>query len=115
MKSHVYSHQVAEQVQEAGLEVYDRTFRLSILALQGSVQQSWVQEFGELVGTRNSVKLKNKPQLRDLFKSLESGDVGGADLVSLGDGWLSLSIQQRLIRPFSKAKQFRFVLFLMRK
>ncbi|CAD7698959.1 unnamed protein product [Ostreobium quekettii] len=94
---------------EAGIEVYDAAFSLSLLALQGSVQQSWVQEFKQLLGSPHTVRLKNKPQLKDLYANLESGDVRGVDLVSVGDTWMGIAISQGLIRPFRKAEKYRLV------
>ncbi len=97
----------------------DRAASLKVLLLQGSIPPQLLGAFKkQLVGTQ-AISLKPQSQLKDLFELLQawqkkatqpknlldrlpliSRNPATADLLTLGDTWLSRSIQAQLIRPF---------------
>ncbi|CAB4299057.1 unnamed protein product [Prunus armeniaca] len=89
-------------------KTYALTVPLRIAALRGSVPPSWVKDFMQSQGKRSKVHLKSHGSLDGIFSDLSmafsKGKVGpssivAADLVSVGDSWLSYAINKALIEP----------------
>ncbi|XP_034202188.1 uncharacterized protein LOC117617053 isoform X2 [Prunus dulcis] len=89
-------------------KTYALTVPLRIAALRGSVPPSWVKDFMQSQGKRSKVHLKSHASLEGIFSDLlmafSKGKVGpssivAADLVSVGDSWLSYAINKALIEP----------------
>ncbi|KAH7846038.1 hypothetical protein Vadar_009022 [Vaccinium darrowii] len=85
---------------------YDLTVPLRIVALRGSIPPSWVKDFIQSQGRRARLNLELRGSLNiifsDLSKSFTEGNIGpksaaAADIITVGDSWLSLAIRKRLI------------------
>ncbi|KAE9460310.1 hypothetical protein C3L33_07783, partial [Rhododendron williamsianum] len=85
---------------------YALTVPLRIVALRGSIPPSWVQDFIQSQGRRAKLRLELRGSLNNIFsdlsKSFTEGNIGpksavAADIVSVGDSWLSLAIRKGLI------------------
>lgn len=100
---------------------------LRVQLLKGSIPAQMVNQFRSLLKQRAQVKFEPVEQLKDLFTQLQSWSkqppaeaddwllqlpiplinskpTAPADLVTLGDYWLALAIEQRLIQPLDPAK-----------
>ncbi len=100
----------------------DRSTALRVLLLQGSIPPQLLKVFRQQLSQNLSMSFKPEPQLKDLWKRLESwqkddDDTKGfkglisqiplinqktpqmVDLVTLGDAWLAKAIQEQLIEP----------------
>ncbi|KAM5551170.1 hypothetical protein ABKV19_026146 [Rosa sericea] len=84
------------------------TVPLTVAALRGSVPPSWIKDFMQSQGKRSKLQLKSHASLEsvfsDLSRDLSKGDVrpssvAAADVVSIGDSWLSHAINKGLIEP----------------
>ncbi|XP_058222532.1 uncharacterized protein LOC131332364 isoform X2 [Rhododendron vialii] len=85
---------------------YALTVPLRIVAIRGSIPPSWVQDFIQSQGRRAKLRLELRGSLDNIFsdlsKSFTEGNIGpksavAADIVSVGDSWLSLAIRKGLI------------------
>lgn len=81
--------------------------RLSLLALQNSVPQSWIQDFQKVIGTSNKVKMKTKKNLGEIFGMLATEKGSSNDLVTIGDAWLTRAIQMKYLKPLEDADKYR--------
>ena len=97
---------------------------LEIIFLQGSIPLQLIQEFSSTIDKSNPVVFKTQGQLQELFalleKSADPTDLREAsisllswqepdrtidlDLITLGDYWLKLAIQNNLIQPLELEK-----------
>ncbi|XP_031394532.1 uncharacterized protein LOC116205961 isoform X1 [Punica granatum] len=89
------------------------TVPLRVVALRGSVPPSWVKEFMQSQGKRSSLQFKMRENLEGIFSdmsaaftkgSVKSLSTASADLVTVGDSWLSFAIKQGLIEPINGAE-----------
>ncbi|KAM6587133.1 hypothetical protein CsatA_009738 [Cannabis sativa] len=89
-------------------KTYALTVPLKISALRGSVPPSWIKEFMQAQGKRLKFQLKYHGNLEGIFSNLatvfDNGNVGSssvvaADMVSVGDSWLSYAIKKSLLEP----------------
>ncbi|KAG2320582.1 hypothetical protein Bca4012_056380 [Brassica carinata] len=85
-------------------KVYSLTVPLKLAALRGSVPPSWIKEFMSSQGKRVRLKTRFLANLEDIFfdlsKPSKKGKKGSAaDMISLGDSWLSFAIKEKLIEP----------------
>ncbi|KAL3498118.1 hypothetical protein ACH5RR_040850 [Cinchona calisaya] len=87
-------------------KTYALTVPLRIVALRNSLPPIWFQEFMRSQGQRVRLRLEFRQSLRDIFSELcLSRDKGvinqksalAADVVTLGDSWLSFAIKEGLI------------------
>ncbi|KAF3484503.1 hypothetical protein F2Q69_00053716 [Brassica cretica] len=108
------SHTVVVEEEERRLEaefeaykakVYSLTLPLKLVALRGSVPPSWIKEFISSQGKRVRLKTRFLANLEDIVfdlskkKPTNKGKSGSADMISLGDSWLSFAIKEKLIEP----------------
>uniref|UniRef100_A0A383VEJ6 Uncharacterized protein n=1 Tax=Tetradesmus obliquus TaxID=3088 RepID=A0A383VEJ6_TETOB len=93
-------------------EVYEHGMSLSIVALRGSLPEQWIVEFRQGLGRYAGFELGQRGQLQELFDELGNPgakrSAGIADVVTLGDSWLTPAIQRRLIHPISSAETYRW-------
>ncbi|CAF1967149.1 hypothetical protein HID58_075115 [Brassica napus] len=86
-------------------KVYSLTLPLKLVALRGSVPPSWIKEFISSQGKRVRLKTRFLANLEDIVfdlskkKPTNKGKSGSADMISLGDSWLSFAIKEKLIEP----------------
>ncbi|TXG54584.1 hypothetical protein EZV62_019840 [Acer yangbiense] len=94
-------------------KTYALTVPLRIVSLQGSIPQSWVKDFMRAQGRRLKLQTNFYGSLEGIFSQLsipltkpkvKSTSVVAADLVSVGDSWLSYAIKKKLIVPMSGAE-----------
>ncbi|KAJ4729107.1 putrescine-binding periplasmic protein-related [Melia azedarach] len=95
-------------------KTYALTVPLRIVALQGSMPQSWVKDFMRSQGKRLKLQVNFCGSLEGIFSNLsmpfnqvkvKSASYMAADLVGLGDSWLSFVIKKRLIEPIPGAEE----------
>jgi Spermidine/putrescine-binding periplasmic protein len=76
---------------------------LRVLFLEDSVPPQVLKAFRNALTQPLPLNFVPRPQIASLFEQLETWQtaesVRGADLVTLGDAWLTEAIQQRLIQP----------------
>ncbi|XP_072956207.1 uncharacterized protein [Typha angustifolia] len=105
-------------------KTYALTVPLRIVALRGSIPPSWIKDFSQVQGRR----LKFSPEFRgslDLIMSELSlaSDKGlvlpksamAADIVSIGDSWLSYAICRGLIEPIKDVEEQDWFRYLSEK
>nr|XP_029122989.1 uncharacterized protein LOC105053546 isoform X4 [Elaeis guineensis] len=89
-------------------KTYALTVPLRIVALRGSIPPSWIKEFIQAQGRRLKLITEFRGSLESIFSdlssSLEKGSLQpksamAADIVSVGDSWLSHAISGGLIEP----------------
>ncbi|KAE8677497.1 Leucine-rich repeat protein kinase family protein isoform 1 [Hibiscus syriacus] len=93
------------------------TVSLSMVALQGSMPPSWSKDFISSQSRRLKFQAKFRPSLEDIFAQLclpftpAKGKVNigpastaAADIVTLGDSWLSFAIRKAVIEPITAAE-----------
>ncbi|XP_050234367.1 uncharacterized protein LOC126682670 [Mercurialis annua] len=92
-------------------KTYALSVPLKIIALSGSVPASWNKDFMESQGKRLRLRSKVVGSIDNIFSDLlmvfnenKRNKVGpssvvAADIVSIGDSWLSFAIQKALIEP----------------
>ncbi|KAK1568608.1 hypothetical protein Q3G72_026612 [Acer saccharum] len=94
-------------------KTYALTVPLRIVSLQGSIPQSWVKDFMRAQGRRLKLQTNFYGSLEGIFSQLsipltkpkvKSTSVVAADLVSVGDSWLSYAIKKKLIVPMPGAE-----------
>ncbi|MEW5310112.1 MAG: hypothetical protein WDW38_001941 [Sanguina aurantia] len=100
------------------VQAYEHGLMLAIVALRGSVPAQWVIDFRVTLGHYAGFSLDQRGQFEDIFKELSethkqkpgSGNRSSAvaDVVSLGDTWLSPAIRQGLIQPLRNAHTYRW-------
>ncbi|GLT74914.1 hypothetical protein SLA2020_466790 [Shorea laevis] len=90
------------------------TVPLRIVALQGSTPPSWVKDFMKSQGKRLKFQTRVRGNLEeiysDLCKDFSRGKIGptstvAADIVSVGDSWLSYAINKAIIEPIRGAEE----------
>ncbi|OVA18404.1 Bacterial periplasmic spermidine/putrescine-binding protein [Macleaya cordata] len=84
------------------------TVPLRVVALRGSIPPTWIKDFIQSQGKRLKFRLEFRGALNDIFSDLSSSLSKGnlnpktamaADIVSVGDSWLSLGINKGIIEP----------------
>ncbi|KAH9687620.1 spermidine/putrescine-binding periplasmic protein [Citrus sinensis] len=94
-------------------KTYALTVPLRVVSLQNSVPQSWVKEFMRSQGKRLKFQMNLCASIDGIVNNLsvpfnkvkaKSASYMGADLVSVGDSWLSFAIKKRLIEPIAGAE-----------
>ncbi|XP_042505943.1 spermidine-binding periplasmic protein SpuE isoform X2 [Macadamia integrifolia] len=89
-------------------KTYALTVPLRVVALRGSVPPSWLKEFMRAQGRRSNLRLEFRGNLVDIFSDLSVASTKGnlelksamaADIITVGDSWLSLAIKKGLIEP----------------
>ncbi|XP_051129619.1 uncharacterized protein LOC127250387 isoform X2 [Andrographis paniculata] len=89
------------------------TVPLRIVALEGSLPPVWIREFLKSQGKRVRFRPEFRRSLEDIFQELSNpfkkGKIAAksavaADLVTLGDSWLSYAISKGLIEPIEGAE-----------
>ncbi|KAF3449248.1 hypothetical protein FNV43_RR09976 [Rhamnella rubrinervis] len=89
-------------------KTYALTVPLKVIALRGSVPPAWIKDFMQSQGRRLKFQLKQYGSLEGIFSDLSmpfnKGNVGSssvvaADVVSIGDSWLSYAIKKSIIEP----------------
>ncbi|CAA7061240.1 unnamed protein product [Microthlaspi erraticum] len=112
-ENHVALNEDEERRLEADFEaykakVYSLTVPLKVVALRGSVPPSWIKEFISSQGKRVRLKAKFRSNLEEIFSDLSkpsgkgkkgSDSTRAADMISVGDSWLSFAIKEKLIEP----------------
>lgn len=93
---------------------FDLTVPLSIVALQGSTPPSWAKDFIQSQGKRLKFQSRVRGNLEEIYSDL-CKDLSGrklkptstvaADIVSLGDSWLSFAIDEAIIEPITGAEK----------
>ena len=94
-------------------KTYALTVPLRVVSLQNSVPQSWVKDFMRSQGKRLKFQMNLCASIGGIFNNLsvpfnkvkgKSVSYTAADLVSVGDSWLSFAIKKRLIEPIAEAE-----------
>ncbi|VVB00251.1 unnamed protein product [Arabis nemorensis] len=87
-------------------KVYSLTVPLKLVALRGSVPPSWIKDFMSSQGKRVRLKTRFRANLEEIFFDLSTssrkakkGSALEADMISIGDSWLSFAIKEKLIEP----------------
>lgn len=89
-------------------KTYALTVPLRIVSLQGSFPQSWVKDFMTAQGKRLKLQANFCGSLEDIFNNLsmpfskvkvKSKAFMAADIVGIGDSWLSFAIKKAIIEP----------------
>lgn len=87
---------------------YALTVPLRIAALRGSVPPSWITDFIQSQGKRAKLHLEIRGSLADIFSDLctnlskgtfDPKSAVAADIVTIGDSWLSFAIRKSLVEP----------------
>ncbi|KAJ4759006.1 Spermidine/putrescine-binding periplasmic protein [Rhynchospora pubera] len=93
---------------------YALTVPLTIVALQGSIPPAWIKEFTQVQGKRLKLNIGYRANLDSIFSELTSASDKGrvqpkssmaADIVSIGDSWLSHAVAKGLIEPIKNAQE----------
>ncbi|XP_078163710.1 putrescine-binding periplasmic protein-like protein [Carex rostrata] len=93
---------------------YSLTVPLTIVALQGSIPPAWMKDFIQVQGKRLKLNIQYRANLDSIFSELTlASDKGrvrpksamSADIVSIGDSWLSYAISKGLIEPIKNAQE----------
>ncbi|KAL8133235.1 uncharacterized protein LOC141712432 [Apium graveolens] len=94
-------------------KTYSLTVPLRIIALRSSVPPLWIKNFMQAQGKRTKLRMEFRGSIRDIFSELSMGfskrDVASrsaltADIVALGDTWLSFAINKALIEPIQRVE-----------
>ncbi|GAY53452.1 hypothetical protein CUMW_149330 [Citrus unshiu] len=94
-------------------KTYALTVPLRVVSLQNSVPQSWVKDFMRSQGKRLKFQMNLCASIDGIVNNLsvpfnkvkaKSASYMAADLVSVGDSWLSFAIKTRLIEPIAGAE-----------
>uniref|UniRef100_A0A2P2JCA5 Uncharacterized protein n=1 Tax=Rhizophora mucronata TaxID=61149 RepID=A0A2P2JCA5_RHIMU len=89
-------------------KTYALSVPLNVVALRGSLPPSWVKDFMKSQGKRLQLRTKFLGSLENIFddlcKFLGKRNVGpasamAADIVTIGDSWLSFAIKKGIIEP----------------
>lgn len=90
------------------------TVPLRIVALRGSIPPSWIKDFIQVQGRRLKLTCEFRANLESIFSDLSSAVKKGsldnksamtADIVSIGDSWLSSAIAGALIEPIQHVEE----------
>ncbi|WOL17230.1 hypothetical protein Cni_G26019 [Canna indica] len=96
------------------LKTYALTVPLRIVALRGSLPPSWIKDFIQVQGRRLNLNMEYRGSFESIFSDLSSASNKGhflpksamaADIISLGDSWLSFAIRMGLIEPIKSIKE----------
>ncbi|KAK1307301.1 hypothetical protein QJS10_CPA10g01294 [Acorus calamus] len=94
-------------------KTYALTVPLRIVSLRGSVPPSWIKDFAQAQGKRVKLNFDLRGSLESIFSDLSSASskqtvdpksVMAADLVTIGDSWLSSVISGGLVEPVEDAE-----------
>ncbi|KAH9753693.1 spermidine/putrescine-binding periplasmic protein [Citrus sinensis] len=94
-------------------KTYALTVPLRVVSLQNSVPQSWVKDFMRSQGKRLKFQMNLCASIDGIVNNLstpfnkvkaKSASYMAADLVSVGDSWLSFAIKKRLIELIAEAE-----------
>ncbi|XP_010540693.1 PREDICTED: uncharacterized protein LOC104814375 isoform X2 [Tarenaya hassleriana] len=97
-----------EEFEAYKAKVYSLTVPLKVVALRGSVPPSWIKDFMSSQGKRVKLLPKFRASLEEIFSDLsmpsKKGKIGhasmvAADIIGIGDSWLSFAIKERIIEP----------------
>lgn len=89
-------------------KTYSLTVPLRIIALRSSVPPLWIKNFMQAQGKRARLRLEFRGGIKDIFSALSTAfskrdaapkSAVAADIVALGDSWLSFAIIKALIEP----------------
>lgn len=89
-------------------KTYALTVPLRIVALHGSVPPSWITDFIQSQGKRVKLRSEIRGNLAGIFSDLCTNSSKGtfdpksavaADIVTVGDSWLSIAIKRNLVEP----------------
>ncbi|WCJ20524.1 putrescine-binding periplasmic protein-related [Euphorbia peplus] len=89
-------------------KTYALSVPLKIVALRGSMPPSWVKDFMASQGKRVKLRTKFLESLDNMFSDIAisfnkqkvgPSSVVAADLVSIGDSWLSYAIKKAIVEP----------------
>ncbi|KAJ0970936.1 hypothetical protein J5N97_018895 [Dioscorea zingiberensis] len=95
-------------------KTYALTVPLRIVALQGSTPPSWIKDFIQSQGRRLKLTCEFRANLESIYSDLSSAAKKGslehksamaADLVSVGDSWLSSAVTGALIEPIQHVEE----------
>lgn len=95
-------------------KTYALTVPLRIVALRGSIPPSWIKDFVQVQGRRMKLLTEFRGSLENIFSDLsltinkghlEPKSVMAADVVTIGDSWLSLAISRGLIEPMKGVEE----------
>ncbi|XP_068635234.1 uncharacterized protein [Aristolochia californica] len=90
------------------------TVPLRIVSLRGSVPPSWLKDFVQVQGRRLKLQSEFRGKLEDIFSellvaakrgSIERKSALAADIVTIGDSWLSLAVSKGLIEPIRDVEE----------
>ncbi|XP_063938828.1 uncharacterized protein LOC108199705 isoform X2 [Daucus carota subsp. sativus] len=90
---------------------YSLTVPLRIVALRSSVPPLWIKNFMQAQGKRAKLRMEFRGSINEIFSELSMAfskrdiapkSAAAADIVALGDSWLSLAISKALIEPIPK-------------
>lgn len=96
------------------MKTYALTVPLRIVTLRGSVPPSWIKDFMQVQGKRMKLISELQGSLESIFSDLSSASdknsvepksAMAADLVSVGDSWISSAISKGLIEPINNAEE----------
>ncbi|KAK9215100.1 hypothetical protein WN944_007103 [Citrus x changshan-huyou] len=105
-------------------KTYALTVPLRVVSLQNSVPQSWVKDFMRSQGKRLKFQMNLCASIDGIFNNLsvpfnkvkaKSASYMAADLVSVGDSWLSFAIKKRLIEPIAGTEDQDWFKYLSQK
>ncbi|KAH9753730.1 Receptor-like protein 15 [Citrus sinensis] len=94
-------------------KTYALTLPVRVVSLQNSVPQSWVKDFMRSQGKRLKFQMNLCASIDGIVNNLsvpfnkvkaKSASYMAADLVSVGDSWLSFAIKKRSIEPIAGAE-----------
>ncbi|KAM7493652.1 hypothetical protein LguiB_028261 [Lonicera macranthoides] len=89
-------------------KTYALTVPLRVVALRNSMPPLWIKHFVQSQGKRVKLRLEFRGSLEEIFSELSTAFTKGnvapksavaADIVTLGDTWLSFAISKALIEP----------------
>lgn len=89
-------------------KTYALSVPLTVVALRGSIPPSWVKDFMQSQGRRLRLRTKFLGSLDNIFSDLSMSfnkrkvgpaSVAAADIVSIGDSWLSFAISKAIVEP----------------
>ncbi|XP_071919114.1 uncharacterized protein [Coffea arabica] len=95
-------------------KTYALSVPLRVVALRNSLPSIWFQEFIQSQGKRVKLQPEFRQNLTDIFSELcQSNNKGAvspksamaADVVTLGDSWLSFAIKEGLIQPIQGVEE----------
>ncbi|CAM6096722.1 unnamed protein product [Calypogeia fissa] len=103
-----------DEFEDLSAKPYAITIPLRVVGLRGSVPPAWLKDFLGSQGKRVKLTAEFQGSLRSIFSELSSAleskqltarSVMAADLVTIGDSWLSKAVSRGLINPVENAEQ----------